>query len=96
MLQLDATLASLNENLVNMLIETLLIHKSLIFTKENFIQKINVLWKLPLANIGTLEVIGILLSTVTLHRSNWKTNLAGNGSFFWSESSFPVIREDVF
>lgn len=88
---LDENLAGLNENLVNMLIETLLIYKSFIFTKENFIQKINVLWKLPVTNIGTLEVFGILLSTVTLHHSNWKTNLAGNGSFFWSVSSFPVI-----
>ena len=93
---LDGNLASLNEYLCFMSLETLLIHKSSIFMKENFIQKINGLWKLPVKNIGTLEVFGILLSTVTLHRSNWKPNLDGNGSFFWSVSSFPVIREDVF
>ena len=87
---------SVNENLCYMLIETLLIYKSSITTKENFVQKINLLWKLPRKNIGSLEVFGILLSAVTLHCSNWKTSLAANGSFFWSVSSFPMIREDVF
>ena len=45
---LDENLASLNENLVNMLIETLLIYKSFIFTKE----------KLYTEDKCTLEIAG--------------------------------------